>query len=389
MKKGLAFLLLLIAGAARCQTGVSLMGKVVDSTSDKPLSNCSVYLNNTSIGTVSSEDGVFLLKGIPHGRADLIVSAIGYTTYVLHLRGDSLPKGLVIHLRQSATELSSYTVEPYMKNGWEIWGRFFLDNFIGTTENASSCVLVNRKALRFYYSKKHRRLSVSATEPLIIHNKALGYDLQYQMEHFYYEEDTRIVFYQGYPLFREMSTQREGLHARWVERRKKAYLGSMHHFIRSLYSDQAPQQGFLLEHLVWIRNVEKQRVKGVYDPNAPVGAYSRDSLYYYWKIMKEADSLAQVARVNVSELVTTLSGGEKVLSFKGRLSVKYYYQREPLPTDFWESQVLLLDAVAVEIEENGSYFPAQDMLAEGYWAQSEKICNLLPLNYAMPAGTAR
>ena len=75
MKKGLVFLLLLIAGIARCQTGVSLAGKVADSTSNKPLSNCSVYLNNTSIGTVTSEDGTFLLKNIPRGRADLIISA--------------------------------------------------------------------------------------------------------------------------------------------------------------------------------------------------------------------------------------------------------------------------------------------------------------------------
>src|SRR5690348_4183306 len=101
MKKGLVFLLLLIAGIARCQTGVSLAGKVADSTSNKPLSNCSVYLNNTSIGTVTSEDGTFLLKNIPRGRADLIISAIGYSTYVLHLRSDSLPKDLRVRLCQN------------------------------------------------------------------------------------------------------------------------------------------------------------------------------------------------------------------------------------------------------------------------------------------------
>ena len=67
MKKGLVFLLLSIAGIARCQTGVSLAGRVMDSARNKPLSNCSVYLNNTSIGTITSEDGTFLLKNIPGG----------------------------------------------------------------------------------------------------------------------------------------------------------------------------------------------------------------------------------------------------------------------------------------------------------------------------------
>ena len=384
MKKGLVFLLLLTAGIARGQTVVSLAGKVVDSTSNKPLSNCSVYLNNTSIGTITSEDGVFLLKNIPRGRADLVISAIGYATYVRHLRGDSLPKDLRVRLRQNAEELSSFVVESYLKDGWRQWGKFFLDNFIGTTENASSCTLVNRKALRFHYLKKSRRLTVSATEPLIIHNKALGYDLQYQLEHFSYDEDTHIVFYQGYPLFREKTTQRDELRQVWVERREKAYLGSLHHFIQSLYRNQPSEQGFLLEHTVRVSNEEKQRVKKVYDPNAAIGAYSRDSLYYYWRVMKEADTQVKVVRANVSELVTMLTGGRKTLSFEGPLIVKYYYQREPLPADYWESHLTLLRAVAVEIEENGGYFPPEDMLAEGYWAQSEKICNLLPLDYVLP-----
>jgi len=355
MKKSLVFLLLLTAGIARGQTVVSLAGKVVDSTSNKPLSNCSVYLNNTSIGTITSEDGVFLLKNIPRGRADLVISAIGYATYVRHLRGDSLPKDLRVRLRQNAEELSSFVVESYLKDGWRQWGKFFLDNFIGTTENASSCTLVNRKALRFHYLKKSRRLTVSATEPLIIHNKALGYDLQYQLEHFSYDEDTHIVFYQGYPLFREKTTHRDELRQVWVERRKKAYLGSLHHFIQSLYRNRLSEQGFLLEHVVRVSNEEK----------------------------------GKVVRANDSELVTALTGGRKALSFEGPLTVKYYYQREPLPGDYWESHLTLLKTVAVEIEENGGYFPSEDLLADGYWAQSEKICNLLALDYVAPGTPGR
>lgn len=324
MKKGLVFLFLLFTAVAQCQTDIFLSGKIVDSANGKPLSGCSIYLNNTSIGTVSSGEGVFLLKGIPRGRADLVVSAIGYSTYVLHLRSDSLPKDLRIRLRLNATELSSFVVESYLKDGWKQWGKFFLENFIGTTENASSCTLTNPKVLRFHYLKKTRRLTVSATEPLIIRNKALGYDLQYKLEHFSYEENTHIIFYQGYPLFREMKTSRDELPQRWRERRKKAYLGSMHHFIQSLYQGRASQQGFLLEHSVRVCNVEKQRVRQVYDPNAPLGAYSRDSLYYYWKIMKGVDSPLQVVRADERELVTMLSGGERVLSFTGPLTVKYF-----------------------------------------------------------------
>jgi hypothetical protein len=385
MKKALIFLLSLVAGIARGQTAISLVGKIVDSAGNKPLPNCSVYLNNTSIGTVSLEDGVFILKGIPHGRTELVVSAIGYSTFLLPLRGDSLPKDLVIHLHQTAAELSSFTVDHYMKDGWKIWGQFFLDNFIGSSGNASSCTLANRKALRFHYSKKNHRLSVSAVEPLIIHNKALGYDLKYQLEHFYFEEDTRIVFYQGYPLFHERAAGDDKHYRQWTEKRRKAYLGSLHHFIQSLYTAQTWRQHFLLETRVQVCNTEKQRVKQAYDPNAPVGTYNRDSLSYYWKIMKEPDSLSDIVRVDEDSIVKTAPGGKKLLSFRGPLTVKYFYDQMPLPDDFWESH-LLLGADEVEIQDDGSYFLAQDLIADGYWAQTEKICNMLPLDYRLPDG---
>ena len=56
---------------------------------------------------------------------------------------------------------------------------------------------------------------------------------------------------------------------------------------------------------------------------------------------------------NVNELVTMQTGGAKAVSFQGPLTVKYFYQREPLPGDYWESCLTLLKAVAVEIEEIG------------------------------------
>src|SRR6185312_10010828 len=156
------------------QVGNTLSGTVVDSAGGTPLAGVSVFLNNTSRGTATGAKGDFRLD-IPRGTYQLVFSAIGYTTRVIDVNGAHLPPPLHLLLRPKATELAAVTVEPYDKHGWAKWGKYFLDNFIGTTDNAADCKLKNHDVLRFYYSRRSNRLSVTAIEPLQIDNNALGY----------------------------------------------------------------------------------------------------------------------------------------------------------------------------------------------------------------------
>src|SRR5579872_6797432 len=142
MKKNifLAVMLLLISSCMFAQpTENSLPGIVTDSAGDKPLAGVSVFLNSTSIGTVTHADGSFVLGRIPRGKYDLVISAIGYETFVTNIDGNRLPASLKIVLHQKATVLQAFTVEPYLKNGWQEWGGYFIKNFIGETQYASSC----------------------------------------------------------------------------------------------------------------------------------------------------------------------------------------------------------------------------------------------------------
>ena len=61
-----------------------LRGVVIDAEKNKPVQNASVFLNTTSIGTLTNEEGNFSLT-IPSGRYELIVSSIGYETYTQSL----------------------------------------------------------------------------------------------------------------------------------------------------------------------------------------------------------------------------------------------------------------------------------------------------------------
>jgi len=46
-----------------------------------------------------------------------------------------------------------------------------------------------------------------------------------------------------------------------------------------------------------------------------------------------------------------------------------------------KSSIYLTTPEPVQIEANGSYDPPLEIFSLGYWAHSEKLANLLPLNY--------
>ncbi len=80
IKNLLIFIGLLLAYQSSAQ--VELTGKVVDFTTYEPLVSASIYIQNSTIGTVSNTDGKFLLS-VPQEwvKDSLIISSIGFKSY--------------------------------------------------------------------------------------------------------------------------------------------------------------------------------------------------------------------------------------------------------------------------------------------------------------------
>jgi hypothetical protein len=384
MKKIISCLVLVLtATRLLAQSPVSsLMGSVRDSATGKPLGGVSVFLNSTSKGTVTHDDGSFILPGIPAGRYELIISVIGYATYVTEISTRHLPAQLKILLHTQASELAAVTVEPYLKDGWQKYGRFFLDNFIGTTENASSCSIKNKEVLRFRFYPKSRKLSVTAVEPLMIVNKALGYNLEYRLERFTCDYNTNIISFYGYPLFHEMIADDSDRLHRWEKKREYAYLGSMMHFMRSLYNGRLHDDGFIIEHETEVPNIEKARVKTVFVPSVTkTDSVPIDSLHHYWEILREPDYYIQKTK-SFDNLVQSNPDQTKSFYFTGDFTVIFGIGR--LGIAYTESSIEMMVPTPVEIEENGMYFPPGTILSKGNWARTEKIANLVPRDYTPP-----
>jgi CarboxypepD_reg-like domain len=382
MKK---ILLLSIYSFLTCATALAqnntLSGSVKDAATGKPLAGVSVFLNATSKGTVTRADGHFVLPGIPAGRYEVIISAIGYQTANIAISSHSLPPQLDVALHVKASELTAVVVEPYLKDGWKRYGKLFLDYFIGTTENANHTKLKNHEVLRFHYYLKSRLLNVTATDPLIIENKALGYNLEYRLESFEYDMSTQIITYSGYPLFKEMTADFASTRADWEQHRRYAYLGSMMHFMRTLYKGQLYSEGFIVEHEVQIPNLEKQRVKAIYKQNITNtdSTMPMDTLHHYWAVLREPDFFTAKTK-STDDLLTIHPDQTRTLFFTGDCTI--IYGNGHLGIAYQQSIINLMEPVPIDIGENGAYYPPR-ILSKGNWAKTETIANLLPRDYEM------
>ncbi len=374
-------------------------GVVLDASTNQPVSSASIFLNNTSIGTKSDVQGRFELV-VPKGKFDLIVSSIGYQSFNQTIySGDTIAHFRIL-LRQKATEMETIIIEPFIKDGWKIFGKFFLENFIGTSTYASGCVLKNPEVLRFRHSKTTNELSVIALEPLRIENSSLGYTIHYQMESFVYDFKSRYLFFTGYPFFEPMKGG-EGKQKRWMKNRREVYYGSQMHFMRSVYLNRLKEEGFEVRRLQKIPNLEKQRVKATYDSikkhnRTPGGIFIsssiiQDSAAYYEKILEQEDFFELIGKDLLTgdsiayALEPTIAGMDfpdfLLVIFKNKLADPEYIRLFPESSTAMMSQIFLINGNPLEVYGNGSYYHPEDLLNQGYWAWFEKLATMLPYDY--------
>lgn len=376
-----------------------LKGVVIDEEKNKPIANASVFLNTTSFGTVTNSQGNFELT-IPNGKYELIVSSIGFDTYNQTINTDNVSDFITIKLKVKSQVMETVVVEPYEKDGWEKWGKFFLESFIGTTANSLSCTIKNKNVIHFRNSKKTSELTAIADEPLVIENKALGYTLKYQLELFSYNFKTHYLLYVGYPFFQPMKGG-DGKQKRWEKRRSEAYLGSMMHFMRSVYQNKINEHGFEVRALKKIPNLEKQRVKLAYSSNMhtvknangtnTITHINKDTADYYDRILKQGDYKDIVGRTtltgdSIAYAVDSTTAGLEfadylLVIYKNKVAPLEYRQQLPDNGSAMMSQIVLTTGKPIEIESNGSYYDPTNIMSTGFWAWSEKISNMLPFDY--------
>ncbi len=331
----------------------TITGKVVDSTTKEPLFGASVFAQNTTSGTTTNREGEFSLS-LKSGGYELIVSFTGYQSREIRIsNNDNNPLQIDMTKEEKAMEEVVIRSSNEVKDGWDKYGKFFLENFIGSTPNALQCTLQNPEAVHFYYYKKSEKLKVLATEPIVISNLALGYNLRYQLDSFMYYYKTQVSSYRGYCFFSEMDSSFAQQRI-WSTNRKKAYDGSKLQFMRSYYDSTLNEDGY-----------EIALLDSMYDKRFDIISNPYDTTYYGMY-----DSTHEVE-----------------VYYPRKISVTYkkkpepeYLKRFKLPLNVG-SQISYIDLLdAIGIKENGYFYDQKDWVSQGYWSW-KNLADLLPYDY--------
>ena len=351
-------LLLLFPALVFSQATINISGKVTDKTTGLPLQGASVFAQNTTFGEATRNDGTFDIK-LPNGGYDLVVTFTGYENFVTRINGANNGNNLIVELKPREKQLEEVSIvfSNEVKDGWQKYGSFFTDNFIGKTEFGNQTEIKNPEVLKFFFSKKRNRLKVTADQPLILENKALGYNIKYAIDSFTYEYNTNANTFVGYPLFTEMQGTPDQK-AIWKQNRMKAYNGSILHFMRSLYNRSLGDEGFEVQFIVSTNGVDRSvQLKDQY------GAlnYSKS----------DSDQLVDfMPNQPVMAIIYNRAKPEK----------GYLIFDPNAKKDYQVSTLTIADGASIDIEANGYYFEQADMIINGYWGY-QKVGNMLPYDF--------
>jgi len=306
-----------------------IKGTILDKETKSPVTSAYIYFNGTSTGTQSDQNGNFELDVSKNNPNPLTISAIGYYSATLndYLTG----KPLAVYLVPKIFELSEINIDAKsLVKKREASMKVFKNVFLGTTDNARYCDILNESDIKFNYDSDRDTLRAFVSKPLIIKNRALAYEITYYLDKFEYKRSNRSFIFQGNLSFKEDLKSIESQKIVIENKRKNAYLGSRMHFFRALWMDELESEGFT--------------VKNNYGRN-----------------------------LSAKDIVLQDASNKKYLRYNGSLGICYY---SDVPFSHLEIQ-----KDRIYFEKNG-YFDSFGIIWEGYIAE-KKIADMLPLEYLL------
>ncbi len=217
---------------------ITVSGQVRDSSTELPLQFANVFVNNTTINTVTDAQGKYSLTGISPGTYELVVSYVGYVTQNRNIELQSANNPIIdFRLEPKEDDLEEIDVTSRMDKKWGKQLKRFEKVFIGNPMDsiAGASKILNPWVLDFGEGKASngpRYFYATAQEPIQIENSALGYRIFYDLLDF---KQTRNGFnYLGLSRFEEMEPSSKDIAELWHENRQRVFFGSTRHLLKTI-----------------------------------------------------------------------------------------------------------------------------------------------------------
>lgn len=242
--------------------GQSISGRIIDSLSNQPVEFAAIYINGTTIGTLSDKAGYFSLQRVVF-PCEIVISHVSYNTIFVSI--DQYSKSdLLISLIPKVIEINE--VDIFDQNLREKNIQRFKDGLLGSDIWGRKAILENDSVLIFtveYYDEnfadknlagKLKFFKVEATTPLKINLPLLGYDLQYDLIRFEEKYNPalkmNVINTLGYCFYKPKETDSKLTANKYKRNRLNAFYYSPQHFTRSLYNKKLPENGYSFYELL-------------------------------------------------------------------------------------------------------------------------------------------
>lgn len=231
---------------AQDATTVSLTGKVTDEKTGAPLPFSNVFLNNSTIGTTTDDQGNYRLSGLTIGSLEMVVSYLGYETVKQTLRFEQGGvKTIHFKLRQGL-QLEDFVVRGGKNKKREKQLAIIQRELLGKHDFSKQCKITNMEVLRI--SEEDGHLTAQTVQPLIIENYALGYRIFQDLDEF---DLYKGKLYSGGSTRFERLVPKDSAQAKqWFKNQKVAYAGSLKHMLVSMVTDSLSEQGFKVYQVI-------------------------------------------------------------------------------------------------------------------------------------------
>ncbi|WP_114749556.1 carboxypeptidase-like regulatory domain-containing protein [Pleomorphovibrio marinus] len=373
---------------------ISLKGRIVDGETHLPLPYVTVFVNNTSEGTVANEDGEFELK-MAEGHHELVLSLVGYENLIYSANFTADSPRILFQMAPKLIDLNELEVHGERSKEWYENLKIFEFYFLGNSKNALSCKIINPEVLVIDFDQS--LLKVHSTDFLIIENHRLGYRINYLLTSFELDNSKKIFHFLGYPSYTEMEGGK-WKQRRWKKNRSKTYLGSWLHFKRNLLEGTIHEAGFEVRKMKTVPNPDRPEERIILDAKEQlknIGDVTFSSFRDSLAAIVKKESLPKIINeVDPNQLeerdFSNTINGELTLEFEDYLEITYTlakasreYINSMVPGKVNKStdQVSILKQTApVSIYSTGLESNPLFLYFEGYWGW-QKLGDFLPTDY--------
>ncbi len=330
-----------IAVVCYSQTG-KVSGKVMDRDTQTPIPFASVFINNTTIHTVTDKLGEFVLVDIDQPAVyEVVVSLAGYESIKQKISLTDFEVKLGAILLDRSKDSDNVPIAKAKRDAkWERSYKRFKETFLGMNDFSKACKILNPWVINFSEDKNDKGLIAYADMPIEIENRRLGYKVFVYLHGFRVVKENYVT--PDHARFEELPFANQNELNSWKESREKEYQFSLQHLFKAMIEHRVYQEGFSIHKV-------------------------------------SAMGLSSNAWVDTLKLITpTPQPGIYMIAFKGTIEIVYRSrntQQSTVPIGWIElkKDFILVNREGFEINPTG-------IITSGKLNDS-RIAHLLPMNY--------